>query len=204
MDPGTEESGFPYDWDELGVAHDPAPFDWSRDGRWVSIGSFDIWVVPVACAGKPFPFVATSFNEGGARFSPDGKWLAYASDETGRPEVYVRPFAGAPSTGEGKVQISSGGAGHPVWRADGRELFYLSSDLHLYAVDTTGLAQAGAAPVPARLFRPCPDTGTFHPGMRWSPWNYQYDTVDGQRFVFTCNAERPGRFVVLMNWAQRR
>jgi dipeptidyl aminopeptidase/acylaminoacyl peptidase len=204
MDPGTEESGFPYDWDELGVAHDPAPFDWSRDGRWVSIGSFDIWVVPVAGTGKPFPFVATSFNEGGARFSPNGKWLAYASDETGRPEVYVRPFAGAPSTGEGKVQISSGGAGHPVWRADGQELFYLSSDLHLYAVDTRRLAHSGAAPVPGRLFRPCPDTGTFNQGMRWGPWNYQYDTVDGQRFVFTCHAERPGRFVVLMNWSSRR
>jgi hypothetical protein len=203
MDPGSDESRLPHDWDKLGVPYDRVPYDWSRDGRWVSMGTFDIWVAPVSGNGTPFPFVATSFNEGNARFSPDAKWIAYSSDETGRAEVYVRPFAGAPSTGEGKIRISSAGGNQPVWRADGQELFYISGDLHLYAVSTRGLTIGGAVPVPARLFRPCPNTGTFNQGIRRAPQN-EYDTVDGQRFVFTCNVERPGRFVVLMSWSARR
>lgn len=198
MDLGSHESRLPYDWGKLGVPYDRVPYDWSRDGRWVTMGSFDIWVAPVSGDGKPFPFLATSFNEGGARFSPDAKWIAYSSDETGRHEVYVRPFAGAPSTGGGKIRISSAGGNQPVWRADGQELFYVSSDRHLYGVSTRGLTVGGVAPAPARLFRPCTET------VRMITSDSIYDTQDGQRFVFTCRTEPPGNFVVLMNWAARR
>jgi Tol biopolymer transport system component len=153
---------------------------------------------------KPFPFLATAFNEGGARFSPDGKWIAYTSDETGRSEVYVRPFTGAPANGEGKIRISNGGGDFPVWRQDRKELFYTAEDVHLYAANTGDLGRTVATPVPTRLFRLCPDTTLNDAPLRNAPWSYQYDTRDGQRFVVTCRAEPPSRFVVLMNWAAAR
>ena len=99
---------------------------------------------------KPFAFLATPFREGGGRFSPDGKWIAYTSDETGRVEVYVRRFAGDPAR-EGKIQISKNGGEGPVWRSDGQELFYLSvnqNDAELYAVSTGDLNRAGGVPAP--------------------------------------------------------
>jgi hypothetical protein len=204
MDPGRQESRLPYNWEALGASYDPAPSDWSRDGQWVAMGSFDIWVAPISGDGKPFPFLATAFNEGGARFSPDEKWIAYVSDETGRVEVYVRPFAAAPATGEGKVQISNSGGTDPVWGADGRELFYRSSDGHIHAANVGNLSRARAAPVSMRLFRPCADTAILNPRMLFEPWSYQYDTRDGQRFVVNCRAESPGRFIVLMDWAVGR
>ncbi|MEX2263597.1 MAG: protein kinase [Bryobacteraceae bacterium] len=203
MDPGSAESPLAPSTDELSVANS-APYDWSQDGKWVSIGSFDIWVAGASGDRKPFPFLATPFNEGGARFSPDGKWIAYASDETGRFEVYVRPFAGVPATGEGKIQISSSGGDYPVWRADGQELFYMSGDLDLYAVSTGDLGRPGAVPAPSRLFRVCPETAPQGLPLRNQPYNYHYDTRDGRRFVIRCRAEPPGRFVVLMNWAAGR
>lgn len=110
----------------------------------------------------------------------------------------MRPFAGAPPTDDGRIRISSAGGSQPVWRADGQELFYISNDRHLYGVSTRGLTVGGAAPVPERLFRPCTETAGR------PPWAWVYVTQNGQRFVFTCRAEPPGNFVVLMNWAARR
>jgi len=81
----------------------------------------DLWVLPLFGEGKPFPFVATPYNEYDARFSPDGKWVAYDSTESGKDEVYVRPF---PDSDAGKWQISSTGGVCPVWRGDGKEIFY--------------------------------------------------------------------------------
>jgi len=81
--------------------------------------------------GKPMPFQATEFTETGARFSPDGRWIAYESDESGRVEVYVREFSlgsGGKPEATGKHQISNGGGGDPQWRDDGKELFYVSLD----------------------------------------------------------------------------
>ena len=167
----------------------------------MSLGSFDIWFAPVSATGKPFAFLATRFTEGGARFSPDGKWIAYASDESGRSEVYVRRFQEGAAASEGKFQISNGGGDYPVWRRDGQELFYMAGDLHLYAVNTANLASPGAAPpTPTKLFRPCLDTDLWATPLSREPWTYQYDTVDGKRFVFNCRAEPSGRFVVLVNW----
>jgi len=86
-------------------------------------------------AGKPTVFLNTRFNESEAMFSPDGRWIAYMSNETGRSEVYVRAFPG-PS---GKWPISSGGGGWPTWSRTKNELFYLNDDMRLmvasYAVD---------------------------------------------------------------------
>ena len=80
----------------------------------------DIWILPLAGDRTPFPFVQTPFDEREPMFSADGRWLAYRSDESGRSEVYVRPFP----KGEGRWLVSTNGGTMPHWRGDGRELFY--------------------------------------------------------------------------------
>jgi Tol biopolymer transport system component len=109
------------------------PSSWSPDGKflayWESAQSTsnDIWVLPMEGdeksgwkPGTPKAFLNTPFNENNPAFSPDGRWLAYSSNESGRNEVYVRPFP----NGEGKWMISNGGGGHPRWSRNGKELFY--------------------------------------------------------------------------------
>jgi len=119
------------------------PDDWSRDGRYLieelSAGSntgTDIWVLPLSPerAGgdrKPFPYLQTEFNERSAKLSPNGQWLAYASDETKRYEIYVQTF---PTPG-GKWQVSTNGGSYPRWSRDGKELFFIGADQKLMAVD---------------------------------------------------------------------
>src|SRR5438094_4623269 len=99
------------------------PTDWSHDGRFIVYTvedrstKFDLWVLPTQGDRKPFPFLQTRFSEMYAHFSPDGKWMAYASDESGRWEVYVRTFSRAAASGQ--WQISTQGGTHPMWRPDG-------------------------------------------------------------------------------------
>jgi Tol biopolymer transport system component/tRNA A-37 threonylcarbamoyl transferase component Bud32 len=115
---------------------DKNPDDWSRDGRVLVYDAFagrnklDLWWLPVDGDRKPVPYLQTEFAECHARLSPDGKWLAYASDETGRPEIYVQSF---PTPGN-KVLISANGGDQPSWRRDGKELYYLALDRKLMAV----------------------------------------------------------------------
>ena len=196
MDPGSEESSF------LGIT--AGPTDWSRDGEWIAYGEDTIGIVAASGDRKPFSFLSTPFRHGGGRFAPDGKWLAYVSDETGSWEVFVRPFAGGPAGAEGKIQISDNGGDFPVWRSDGRELYYMSRDLTIYAVATNDLTVTGTVARPERLFRACPrgDPLSQPPPMRGaSSWGYVFDTLDGKRFLINCAAHPPGQFVVLMNWS---
>jgi Tol biopolymer transport system component len=113
-----------------------APRDWSQDGRFLiysethpQSGS-DLWILPLDTAngrpGKPIPFLTTPANETFARFSPDGRWIAYTSTTTGRAEAFVRAFPGGPP---GEWPVSNDGAGELAWRADGNELFYRSFSL---------------------------------------------------------------------------
>jgi serine/threonine protein kinase len=176
------------------------PYDWSRDGKWITYHTYDVMVASAIDPSKKFAFLATPFQEGGARFSPDGKWIAYASNETGRWEVYVRPFAGAPADPQGKIQISNAGGDFPVWRPDGQELYYMSSDYSLYAVSTAGLGGSAPMPLPSRLFRGCPGTLPTSLPMIGSLFGYNFDTHDGKQFLVNCAVEPPGRFVVLLNW----
>jgi Tol biopolymer transport system component len=117
------------------------PTDWSRDGRFIVYArrdprtQWDLWVVPASSnpqhgERKPETYLQTLFNEHHGHLSADGRWMAYASDESGRWEVYVRAFP--PS--DGRWQISTDGGVEPRWRRDGKELFYVSPDGTLMAV----------------------------------------------------------------------
>src|ERR1019366_6551897 len=97
----------------LQSADDKRPHSWSPNGRFILYGSSqnngDLMVLPLSGDRKPFPFLSTPFNETQGVFSPDGKWVAYQSNESGRSEVYVRPFPGP----GGQWQVSTGGGGAP-------------------------------------------------------------------------------------------
>ena len=113
------------------------PTDWSRNGSLLytvtnSKTKNDVWVLPMEGEKKPRPFLVTDFDESAARFSPDGRFVAYLSNESGNDEVYVRSFP----DGGGKWQVSKGGGDKPVWSRDGKQLFYNSS-ARLFAVDVT-------------------------------------------------------------------
>ena len=106
------------------------PRDWSRDGRLILFmeqspeTGWDLWVLPLEGDKKPVPYLQTEFEEVLGQFSPDGRWVAYASNESGRSEIYVQPY---PADG-GKWQVSTDGGIQPRWREDGKELFYLTGD----------------------------------------------------------------------------
>ena len=127
---GTEQELFP---SELGMY----PTDWSQDGRFIvstTYGNRNIVVVPVRGEPTPTVFLQTDFAEDEAKFSPDGKWLAYASNESGQREIYVRPYPGP----GGKWQVSAGGAGfRPFWRRDGKEIYYPSRDGKIMVVEVS-------------------------------------------------------------------
>jgi hypothetical protein len=127
----------------------------------------------------------TPFDEANARFSPDGRWVTYESNETGRLEIYVQPF---PGPGD-KLPVSNGGGGSAQWRRDGRELFYVSADNRLMSVP---VSSAGPTfhdkPVP--LF-------TLPPQSEYAP------SADGQRFLINKITEDASPITVLLNWKPR-
>src|SRR5262245_38640765 len=149
----------------------------------------DIWTIP-AKGGKPAPLLVTPFNEYAGRLSPDGQWIAYASDESGRPEVYVQRF---PSLTD-KSQISTQGGSEPQWRSDGRELFYVTANRTLAAVPVE-TASRFSAERPAKLFDDIVDTslGSMH-AVHYSP------APDGQRFLVSVPAAHVASITVLLNW----
>jgi len=140
---------------------------------------------------KAQPFLQTPFNESVPRFSPDGRWLAYISNESGRYEVYVQPYPGP----GGKWQISTDGGTEPVWNRNGRELFYRSGD-KMMAVDIA-TQPSFVAGKPRMLFQGqyVPTNGTF-PFYDVSP--------DGQRFLMLKPSEQSGaaptQINVVLNW----
>jgi serine/threonine protein kinase/Tol biopolymer transport system component len=181
----------------------PWPTDWSRDGKFLVShtnslnGSYDVMTLElngaaVANGAKPVAFADSEFAEIDGMFAPDGRWLAYASDASGRMEVYVAPF---PRSG-GAQRVSIAGGSEPHWRRDGKELFYLAPDRTMMAVDVTpgGILESGA---PHPLFR------THAPFPGWF-WRRNYDvTADGSRFLVTTpieGAALPSSISVVLNW----
>jgi eukaryotic-like serine/threonine-protein kinase len=139
------------------AARSKRPDDWSRDGRYLieevndPKTKYDIWILPLLGDRKPFAFLQTEFNERYAKLSPDGRWLAYTSDETKRDEIYVQTFSGITSDSRGKWQISTNGGDRPFWSRDGKELFFIGADQKLMTVDVKGGTKFEAG-VPKALF----------------------------------------------------
>jgi serine/threonine protein kinase/WD40 repeat protein len=149
---------------------------WSRDGRYLVYQDLDpttgadIMVLPLFGDRKPIPFLHSTFNEGHGRLSPDSRWLAYSSDESGQFEVYVQAFPGP----GGKWQISTRGGFQPMWRADGKELYYIATDGRLME-SSVNAGDGFAAGVPTPL---------FNSHLSLSSAQSQYaPSADGQRFL---------------------
>lgn len=163
--------------------------DWLADGRVVFQTGFDLWSIRPGDS-KPTPLVETSFREGFGKVSPDGRWLAYVSDESGRPEIYVRPLEG----GSGRWRISQSGGMQPRWRRDGGELFFLSAAGRIMAAPIpAGAAFNAGAPVDLSI-----ETERDILGGR-----YVYDVADmGRRFLVIRRSmrESPAPMTVILNW----
>lgn len=137
--------------------------DWSGDGRFLVYNTGnnpktrdDLWALPLSGDRKPVPILMTPFTEGQGQLSPDGRWIAYRSSKSGRPEVYVQPF---PPSG-GKWQISTAGGHEPRWRRDGKELFYtLGQKILAVPVKTEGATFEAGIPSRPRRFSTWSSTG---------------------------------------------
>jgi len=174
-----------------------SPTDWSRDGIILYAFSFndgprDIGAVPLHGDRKPFLVVTTPFHETSAQFSPDGRWIAYQSNESGSVEIYVQPFPSGR-----KVPISGAGGVQVRWRRDGRELFYLAPDNQLMAVSIRLDADTPSVEVgkPEPLF-------TTH--LAGTPQNdsgrHYMVSPDGQRFLMDTLTEVSLPMTVILNW----
>jgi len=174
------------------------PTDWSSDGRFLVYsvgGSFprraDIWILPLVGDRKPFPIVNTAAVESSAVISPGTRCLAYTSDEAGGPNVYLQPFP----TGGTRVQVSRGGGIQAMWRADGKELFYIRPD---------GMMMAAQVVVP-----PVCDTGAAQPlfpaispsALNLVTTQYAVDRA-GQRFLLHARPRQSSAptLTVVLHW----
>jgi Tol biopolymer transport system component len=168
------------------------PRDWSSDGRFLLYNNLrDLFVLPLEGDRKPSPYLATPASGSGGRFSPDARWVAYGSDETGRQEIFVQDF---PAKGA-KFQVSTAGGSDPRWRRDGRELFYLGGDGRIMSVsvDVAPELKLGA---PTPLFQTALMTFPLPAQRRFGV------SPDGQRFLV--GVPLPGSTVppvtVSVNW----
>ncbi len=169
-----------------------APTDWTRDGRVVFNANGDIKSVEVGADHKVLSLLKGSWNEASGKVSADGRWLAYMSNESGRPEVYVRAVDGG-----GRWQISRSGGWQPRWRRDGKELFFLSMDSTLTAARVTTTSSVFSAGEPETLpIKVAPDV---------TGWRYGYDVVaQGQRFVVAnpVGKDLTPSLMAIVNWTK--
>ncbi len=187
------------------------PTSWSPDGRFVlymrtdSKANADLWMVPMVGDHTPSVFLKTPFRETWGAFSPDGRWVAYQSDASGRDEVYVRPFvpptpgasADTPGAGGGQWLVSAAGGIMPVWRPDGKALYYLNpaGDMMTVSLTVVGATLAPGAPVvlfPTRIVGGGVDAQAGR----------QYDVAPDGRFLI--NTELPGDaapITLIQHWA---
>jgi Tol biopolymer transport system component len=173
--------------------------DWSRDGRFLLFRSldpkldWDIWAMPMSRDRTPFAVVRSKFEERYAQLSPDGKWIAYQSNESGRFEIYVQPF---PHGGE-RSRISTDGGVQARWRRDGRELFYLTLEGQLVAVPVTLSSSSPNVKAGAAL----PLFQARIGGVQDISLSHYIVSPDGQRFLLdTIVEEAAAPIVVILNW----
>jgi Tol biopolymer transport system component len=179
--------------------------DWSTDGRSLLYRSpnpttgTDLWALPLDETEKPFPVVREKFSQRNGQFSPDGKWIAYESDESGQFEIYVQPFSGAEGKVEGKWQISTEGGAQVRWRRDGNELFYIALDGRLMAapIHVAANGQSVEHETPAPLFFTNVGGAVLSIGMQ----EYVV-SPDGKRFLMNSLIEDagPSSLTVILNW----
>lgn len=172
------------------------PSDWSADGRNILVSlpvpsnGYDVWSLSLDAQRKFSPFVRSAGDQMHANFSPDGRYVAYSSNESGRFEVFIQPFP----LGDQKWQVSAGGGREPRWRKDGREIYFLSLDHKLMAASVSPGPVFG---LPNALFQTRAATGI-------TPFRTQYEpSADGQRFLIkTATADTSlDPITVVLNWA---
>jgi len=191
------------------------PFDWSRDGKFVIFvnqnpkTNLDLWALPLQPgstgkleAAKPIPLVRTLSGEWMGQLSPDGRWLAYLSVESGRVEVYVQRFspeaAAAGRSVAGKWRVSTAGGGQPRWSRDGKELFYVAPDRKLMSVEVNANGENFERTAPHPLFELRANvaaSGVFL--YRYAP------APDGERFLVSTDPEPSTEappLTVFVNW----
>jgi Tol biopolymer transport system component len=176
------------------------PLDVSPDGAFllyetlVPKRGFDLWVLPLKGDRKPFAVVETEFAEGLAQFSPDGKWLAYQSNQTGQNEIYLRPFPGPGAD----VRVTTEGGAQVRWNPSGKELFYIGADDRLMAVPVRLSSNAGPEfGTAVALF------ATRIGSTAINVYRQQYVVApDGQSFVLNSNLSdaNASPIAVILNW----
>jgi len=168
-------------------------YGWSRDARLLIYASSGLDILSVAIFGdrKPAVFVKSEFTKANAQLSPDGRWMAYQSNESSRADVYVQSF---PNPAD-KWKVSATGGAAPRWRGDSKELFYVGPDRKLMSVSVRTLGTKLELSSPVRLFDISPQSGF--------PLRAPYDvTRDGQRFLVTTPVESADTpITVVVNWA---
>jgi eukaryotic-like serine/threonine-protein kinase len=201
----ADRSAAPERLDPKGTRQSPVSF--SPDGKFLTFDQKDgetdddAWILPIGGVAEPRPIARTKSGEGGAKFSPDGRWVAYSSTESGKPEIYVQPFPGLGP----KIQISNDGGTDPVWRRMGGELYYRAGNkLMMVSVDLRGTELRASAP--KMLFEGHYYEGTGASCEMGGPSSANYDvTPDGQRFLMVrdpTDQVAGTQVVVVLNWAE--
>ncbi len=172
------------------------PSDWSRDGRYILfdkiVGKGEaIWAVPLFGDRKPFPYLQSQFNVGEGAFSPDGRWVAYVSDESGNDEVYVSPFPG----GGSKWQVSQGGGEGPQWNRDGSALYYVAPGGKMMEASVKENGSAVEIGAPHQLFQDAMVANAAEDNIGYTV------TPDGKRFLVDENGGSSATPLTLVtNW----
>ncbi len=185
--------------------------DWSADGKYVLYNSldpttdWDLWVLPMEAPGDAWPLLKTANNERQGTFSPDGRWVVYLSNASGRPEIYVRAFAAPAPSGAGRSatagqwQVSTDGGSYPRWSHDGKEIYYISPTGAMMAATVTVTAAAVQTGKPVALFQ-----ARISGGGVDAQAGRQYDVAADGRFLINTVVDVVTPITLIQNWRPDR